>query len=567
MHYVALATDYDGTVAHDGRVNEPTLVALERARAGARRVILVTGRELSDLRRVMSRLDLFDVVVAENGALLYTPATKQERALAPSPDLGLVARLRELRVDPLSVGRSIIATWEPNEAKVLHAIHEMGLELTITFNKGAVMVLPAGVNKASGLKAALEQLQLSPLNCVAVGDAENDMAFLDVAGIAVAVANAVPALRDRAAWVTNSARGAGVAELIERVLQTDLADLDARNPRQRVALARTGESETLTFQPQRDCLLLAGGSGGGKSTLTGGLTERLAEAGFQFCLVDPEGDYEGLGSAVVIGTASQPPAIEHVTKALREPATNVVVNLLGVPLADRPSFFGVLLPELLALRAEFGRPHFIIVDEAHHALPADWDPGAAALPEGLEGFLFVTTRPNAVSPRLLRCVSHLMVVGAGARQTLNGFCGALGRAGGDAPDDLPTGEVLVLDVAAETLRRMKVMPGEAKLLRHQRKYAEGRLGDDKSFWFHGSHGKLNLRAQNVTMFVQMAEGVDEETWQWHRERGDYSRWFASSIKDHDLAAKIAEIEAGSARAHEARQLLREAIEERYTLSG
>ena len=164
MHYVALATDYDGTVAHDGLVDEPTIAELEKARAGARRVILVTGRELPDLRRVMPRLDLFDAVVAENGALLYTPATKQERVLAPSPDPAFVARLRELGVDPLSVGSSIVATWEPNETKVLRAIHELGLELTITFNKGAVMVLPAGVNKASGLKAALDHLRLSPLN-------------------------------------------------------------------------------------------------------------------------------------------------------------------------------------------------------------------------------------------------------------------------------------------------------------------------------------------------------------------------------------------------------------------
>lgn len=89
----------------------------------------------------------------------------------------------------------------------------------------------------------------------------------------------------------------------------------------------------------------------------------------------------------------------------------------------------------------------------------------------------------------------------------------------------------MLDVANETLRRVEVIPGEAKLLRRQCKYAEGRLGDGKSFWFHGAHGGLNLRAQNVTVFVQIAEGVDEETWQWHRERGDYSRLFASSIKD------------------------------------
>ena len=69
MRYQALATDYDGTIADDGVVDELTLAALARLRDGARRLILITGRDLADLRRVMPRLDLFDLVVAENGAL------------------------------------------------------------------------------------------------------------------------------------------------------------------------------------------------------------------------------------------------------------------------------------------------------------------------------------------------------------------------------------------------------------------------------------------------------------------------------------------------------------------
>jgi hydroxymethylpyrimidine pyrophosphatase-like HAD family hydrolase len=49
MHYLALATDYDGTIADDGVVDKPTLTALERLGGSARRLILVTGRELTDL--------------------------------------------------------------------------------------------------------------------------------------------------------------------------------------------------------------------------------------------------------------------------------------------------------------------------------------------------------------------------------------------------------------------------------------------------------------------------------------------------------------------------------------
>ena len=236
MHYLALATDYDGTIADDGVVDQPTLAALQRLRGGARRLILVTGRELSDLQRVMPRLDLFDLVVAENGALLYDPANQEVRALGAAPPPAFVERLRELGVAPLWLGQVIVATWETNGGKVLGAMQDLGLNLQITFNKGAVMVLPAGITKASGLRGALARLGVSPLNCIGVGDAENDLAFLDVCGLPVAVANALPSVKERAAFVTAGARGAGVAELIERLLATDLAEFEGAGERGRVAL-------------------------------------------------------------------------------------------------------------------------------------------------------------------------------------------------------------------------------------------------------------------------------------------------------------------------------------------
>lgn len=567
MHYVALATDYDGTIARDGVVDEATVAALDRLRHAAHRVVLVTGRELDDLKRVMPRLDVFDIVVAENGALLYWPGTRECRPLVDPPSPRFIERLRELEVAPLTVGHSIVATWEPNETKVLQAIRELGLELTITFNKGAVMVLPAGVNKASGLHAALEALAVSPLNCAAVGDAENDMAFLEVAGASIAVANAIPALKERAAWVTVSARGAGVTELIDRLLTTDFADFDPHIQRQCIALAKTEADLPLRFAPHREALLLAGVSGGGKTTFTQGLAERLANGGFQFCVVDPEGDYDGLADAVVIGSADTAPTMEQVMDLLGKATNNVVVNLLGVKLHDRAAFLAELLPELLALRARRGRPHFIVVDEAHHMLPASWDPGAAILPEDLAGYLFITTRPGEVSPRLIHAVNRLLIVGAEPQLALDAFCQARGLCGHTAPDHLPVGQMLMLDTAANTLARLQVLTGSGPRLRHQRKYAEGTLGDDKSFWFRGPQGKLKLRAHNLMLFLQIGDGVDAETWQWHRERGDFSRWIATSLKDNDLADEVAEIEASPSSPEDARRRLRDAVEHRYTLAG
>lgn len=216
--YVALATDYDGTLAHDGVVDEPTIASLRRARRAGLRLLMVTGRELSDLFATFAHSDLFEMIVAENGALLYAPATKTSRTLADPPPPALIERLNQLGV-PLSVGRSIIATVEPYEVALLEAIRELGLEWHIIFNKGSVMALPSGVNKATGLKAALEVLAIDASRVVGVGDAENDLAFLSACGLSVAVANALPSVKSAAKRVTSAARGAGVAELISWLIE------------------------------------------------------------------------------------------------------------------------------------------------------------------------------------------------------------------------------------------------------------------------------------------------------------------------------------------------------------
>jgi HAD superfamily hydrolase (TIGR01484 family) len=221
MRYLALATDYDGTLACEGRVDESTIAALEDLRKSGRKLILVSGRELPDLISVFPRLDVFDYAVLENGALLYNPKSKTEIVIAELPPEKFVQSLRDRGV-PVSVGRAIVATWHPHETVVLQVIKELGLELHVVFNKGAVMVLPSNVNKATGLSAALKELSLSEHNVVAIGDAENDHAFLAACECSVAVANALPSLKERADIVTQADHGAGVAEIIAQLLKDDL---------------------------------------------------------------------------------------------------------------------------------------------------------------------------------------------------------------------------------------------------------------------------------------------------------------------------------------------------------
>ncbi|HEY4387453.1 MAG TPA: HAD family hydrolase [Ktedonobacteraceae bacterium] len=231
MHYLVLACDYDGTLARDGRVSPHTINALERVRASGRKLILVTGRLLEDLQRAFPRFDLFTTIVAENGALLYHPANATEQVLGEAPPPQFLQRLRERGVSPLSTGRVIVASWHPHETTIVKTIGELGLERQVIFNKGAVMVLPAGVNKGTGLTAALRELKISAHNVVGVGDAENDHSFLSLCECSVAVANALPSLKEQADYVTQADHGEGVSELIEQLLADDLKAIDQRMSR------------------------------------------------------------------------------------------------------------------------------------------------------------------------------------------------------------------------------------------------------------------------------------------------------------------------------------------------
>jgi phosphoglycolate phosphatase (TIGR01487 family) len=229
--YAALAADYDGTLAHHGVVSAQTLDAVERLRAAGKQLVLVTGRELEELKNVFPQVGVCDLVVAENGAVLYRPKTGRVRLMAEAPPSSFAQELRTRGV-PVNVGRVIVATVEPHENAVLQTIKNMGLELEVIFNKGSVMILPTGVNKATGLRAGLARLGLSTRQVIGVGDAENDHAFLRICGCGIAVANALPTLKERADFVTQHPHGEGVTELIDQLLAHNFdPELAARTTR------------------------------------------------------------------------------------------------------------------------------------------------------------------------------------------------------------------------------------------------------------------------------------------------------------------------------------------------
>jgi hydroxymethylpyrimidine pyrophosphatase-like HAD family hydrolase/energy-coupling factor transporter ATP-binding protein EcfA2 len=535
--------------------------------------VLVTGRDLPLLERDFDRLDLFDCIVAENGALMYRPSTREERLLTEPADERLAALLVERGVQPLAVGRGIIATWTPHDSTVLAAIQELGLELQIIFNKGAVMVLPTGVSKASGLTAALTELGLSAHNAIGVGDAENDHAFLSLCEVSAAVSNALPALKERADLVLERDHGAGVAELIDKVLEDDLRSAEAAMPRQAIEIGHAGE-EPVSLPSPRARVLFTGPSGSGKSTLVLAFLETLHERAFQFALVDPEGDYEHVAQGVVLGRADRAPAVEEVEQVLADPSQSVVVNLLGKSLAERPAFFDTLFARLQELRVKQGRPHWLILDEAHHLLPSTWHPTPDTLPGNIEGLVAVTVHADQVSSVILEAIDHVVLIGQEPQATIEAVAKAAGvTAPSGVPPELEGDEGLLWDLGAArsgsgagTPVRFTLNQPRQERRRHRRKYAEGELKPDRSFYFRGPDGKLNLRAQNLVLFNQIAEGVDDETWLHHLRQGDYSGWIRDVVKDEELAAEVAAVEEDrDAKAGESRERIRAAIEARYTV--
>ncbi len=423
MRYFALATDYDGTLADESVVHPETLKMLWRLRSSGRHLVLVTGRLLPDLKTVFPEFEVFEQIVAENGAVLYNTRTKTESVLCEAPPEEFAATLIRKGVDPLEIGRVLVATLDDHKQTVLQTIEELGLELQIIFNKGAAMVLPSGVNKATGLYAALRQLGLSAHNTVGAGDAENDHAFLKICERSVAVANALPALKAKADLVTSAPSSAGVAELIGRLLDDDLTSVLARNDRDSIVLGAVRD-RPLRMPVYGTTLLAPRTSDRERSPLIIGVTGRLAEAGYQFLAIDPRGDHEAPEGAVILGDKKRAPTIDEVLKGLARAGQSLIVNLLGVPSQKRQTFFEDLLPRVRELRIRTGRPHWVIVDGAHYMMPVMQRAIEDGPVKGPTGAMLIAMEPDEIPPGILCAIDTVIATGNKQEETVRKFCTA-----------------------------------------------------------------------------------------------------------------------------------------------
>jgi hypothetical protein len=362
--------------------------------------------------------------------------------------------------------------------------------------------------------------------------------------------------------------GQGFAEVVDELIADDLAGLHGKLTQNLVTIGTEPDGNAFTVPPYGMNILIAGPSGSGKSTVAAGIVERLIEQAYQVCVFDPEGDYVTLQEVVTLGDWQHPAGLHEVMSILEDPKVNLNINLLGVPLADRPDYFAGLFTSLRALRTRTARPHWIVLDEAHHLMPAEWGHLGEALPQELGETISVTVHPEHLPPAMLSLVDLVIVVGPSPEQTLSGFCRATGRklAWPDGLHYVRHQAIVWYPCRSDPIRSMQVIPPRLARIRHRRKYAEGDMRYH-SFYFRGPGNRHNLRAQNLNIFAQIAEGIDEETWLYHLGRGDYSRWFRDAIKDPYLADQAERIERRQhLQPRETRDLIRGLIETRYTLA-
>jgi hypothetical protein len=312
---------------------------------------------------------------------------------------------------------------------------------------------------------------------VACGDGENDHALLELSEYSVATANAVSNLKASADWVTTATHGDGVLEVVADMIETDLATLVPRHRRRALCIGKDAEGGDVVF-PSRRASVLVTGEGRGTSALGTALLERLCKAGYQYCVLDTRGDYLHLASAVTFGTMTNPPSVEEVLTAMDKPDVQAVVCLAAVPEEERHEFVGRLLVPLREVRAMTGRPHWILVDEAHDLLPAssETDDSPAT---GAENTLYVTDDPMALAPGILASVDGIAACGGNAPETLDAFAAAVAWGTPALPSQRPReGQALLWfrkserPVALIDVAVVKAEPSHATLPQMREKSAE-----------------------------------------------------------------------------------------------
>jgi hydroxymethylpyrimidine pyrophosphatase-like HAD family hydrolase len=579
MHISVIATDFDGTVSQGHQLAPESGRALRRWREAGRVAVLVSGRSFEFLRDLQEREQAFDLIVAENGAVLYSPHTDEMRLpFGEVPD-GLVDTLAQLGI-PLWRGIAIAGTTLPYDDAVWVASRELGFAVHVETNRNEVMLLPPGASKGAGLLHLLQNEGLSPRNLLAFGDAENDRSLLQVAEVKVAVANAVEGIKAIADHVTLEAGPAGVANFIEHYL-LDGKPFDFRvRGAHHFGLDTAAEISLNAYDLVDREILIAGGSGYSKSWLACRLANGLIGGGYQLLALDPVGDLSALerhASCLSLGR-EEVPAISLIVQLLAETGLSLVLDLSRVPTLEEKVLYATgLLRHVLELRRQLGRPHWILIDEAQDLLGGPDNPARLPLLQSFESFgvCLVTWQPSHLDQALLdrmhgfvltrhrlisemECLSHLL-----ASRGLNttGLPESLGQLG--------EGQALVWGLTPSaneslTLLRFGAGPRIFPGMHHLYRYLEGRVASSLQFYFHDQTGR-SLPAGNLGELIDRVRTLDLAVVTFHFQRGDFARWIRQVLHDETLARWLDRLHTADLAGEALRLALLDALEQRLRM--
>lgn len=569
MYRRVMAFDFDGTLAAGGVVPPAVESALERCRASGHALFLVTGRRFETV--MLGPVgELFTGVVWENGAVLSHTASGEVYVPFGQLDSHLLKALEEAAV-PVERGLAIAATWVPHDQALWQVLAAHGYSASVEYNKGAVMVLPSGSTKGAGLERLMTMCGFSTRNLAAFGDAENDLSMLRLAEVAVAVGDAVPAVRDIADVVADQPGPAGVLEVLE---QYPLAGryLDARLRRERpIHLGWNDAGGQVTMPTSRlagRTLGVFGDSGTGKSWMVGLLAEGLHHEEYQVLLVDPEGDFRGLRAlprfVALDGDQSSLPTPSTIAALLDAGGVSAVVDLSRYPVALRIGYVADLVRALRPLRERKFRPHWLLLDEAQQfLLPGGNEVTSALLPLLAEGgCAFVSYRPDRLDASVLRSMHHCLLTRLTepeAVRALRDHCAGCGL--GDANlADIPTGSALL---GGGPLVRLRPAIRRVPHVRHLYKYLDIPLPPGKRFWFRDPLGDTGRDAASLYEFLHLIPALPLASLEYHDRRQDFARWAEEALGDEGLAARLRKLSHRLLKGEELREVLRRTIAAHY----
>ena len=312
-------------------------------------------------------------------------------------------------------------------------------------------------------------------------------------------------------------------------------------------------------------MLVTGDSAGGKSKLAVGILGQLIESEYQICVIDPEGDFQTVERAIVLGTSEQTATSEEVINVIRQPDKSCVVSLFATKAEDQPAVFSRLYRALHDHRIRTGRPHWNIVDEAHYPISPSWKPIDELHLEDWRSVMYVTAHADQMPPTVLRSVDLFVALAEDPSKYLDGFCEMVGVRRPELPlEDDGSRRAIAWWRAPRRAVWFEPPPDRGEHRRHRHQYFDGEMDPADRFYFRGPSGKLNLPVENLRSFMQLADGVDDETWLYHLRRGDYARWFREKIQDEDLAVVSEQLQrADDVSPKNSRQRINEMIRKLY----